>query len=218
MSFQRSMFRPMKTKKYLSTIAVLLLLILFIWTLGLFAFVNMIPDGATEKNRLTDAIVVLTGGSDRLKQGLNLLTEKRAKKLFVSGVYLRNDVRRLLSVQQHNPAEVLCCISLGYAATSTAENAIETAGWIKKHGYISIRLVTASYHMPRSLIEFQHIMPNIEIIPHPVFPKKFKRARWWAWPGTIALIISEYSKYIITSTVKNLDKVWRALAPEAHLK
>ena len=74
----------------------------------------MIPERITNKNPNSDAIVVLTGGSDRLKKGLQLLTKKKAKKLFISGVYRGNDVRRLLQVQQHNPTEVLCCISLGY--------------------------------------------------------------------------------------------------------
>ena len=61
-----------------------------------------------------------------------------------------------------------------YAATSTMGNAIETADWIKKSGFNSIILVTANYHMPRSLMLFRHIMPEIRIIPHPVFPIQFE--------------------------------------------
>ena len=173
-----------------------------------YSFVGLIPQKPIEAKRSTDAIVVLTGGSDRLKEGLTLLTDKKAKKLFVSGVYRGNDVRRLLEIQQRSPADLLCCISLGYNATSTAGNAIETAGWIADQNYHSLRLVTANYHMPRSLLEFHHLMPTLEIIPHAVFPAQFKRAQWWLWPGTAALIISEYTKYIVASTRRKLDKLW----------
>ena len=36
-------------------------------------------------------------------------------------------------------------------------------------GYQSLRLVTASYHMPRSIQEFHHHMPQVRIVPHAVF-------------------------------------------------
>ena len=61
----------------------------------------------------------------------------------------------------------------------------------------SLRLVTAAYHMPRSLLEFRHAMPEIEIVPHPVFPENFKQRDWWRWPGSASLIVREYSKYLV---------------------
>ncbi len=209
-------FGPVQTKRRFSVLLILLIAAIAIWTFGLFAFVNLIPDETPEVEikilQPTDAIVVLTGGTNRLKEGLTLLTQKKAKKLFVSGVYRGNDVRRLLKVQQLNPSELLCCINLGYAATSTAGNATESASWIKQQNYKSIRLVTANYHMPRSLLEFHYALPKIEIIPHPVFPEQFKRAKWWAWPGTAALIISEYSKYSVASAHRKLEKMWLLMA------
>ena len=202
-------FRLFKLNKYLSFAVILLSIATILWLYGLLNFLRMIPERITNKNPNSDAIVVLTGGSDRLKKGLQLLTKKKAKKLFISGVYRGNDVRRLLQVQQHNPTEVLCCISLGYAATSTMGNAIETADWIKKNGFNSIVLVTANYHMPRSLMLFRYIMPEIRIIPHPVFPTQFEPAHWWARPRTTSLIISEYIKYTIASTGWWLERLWK---------
>jgi uncharacterized SAM-binding protein YcdF (DUF218 family) len=107
------------------------------------------------------------------------------------------DVAALLRVARRAPKELECCISVGYRADDTAGNAEETAGWVNERGFKSIRLVTASYHMPRSLIEFRHAMPAIRIIPHPVFPPQFKRRRWWLWPGTATLLASEFNKYVI---------------------
>ena len=51
--------------------------------------------------------------------------------------------------------------------------------------------------MPRSLFEFSFVMPNVRIIEHPVFPDKVKRERWWVWPGTASLLISEYNKFLL---------------------
>ena len=207
MTTPQPMFGPPRAKRRWRLLILLLAVLIGIWAYGLFSFVGMIPQKPTKAERSTDAIVVLTGGSDRLKEGLTLLSAKKAKKLFVSGVYRGNDVRRLLEIQQHNPADLLCCISLGYSATSTASNAIETAEWIIDQNYRSFRLVTANYHMPRSLLEFRHHMPALEIIPHAVFPAQFKRAQWWLWPGTAALIFSEYTKYIVASMRRKMEKL-----------
>ena len=40
-------------------------------------------------------------------------------------------------------------------------------------------------------------MPEIEIIPHPVFPEHFKSEDWWMWPGSSSLLVTEYSKYLV---------------------
>ena len=130
---------------------------------------------------------------------MSKINEKKAKKLFVSGVYRGVDVRRLLALSQSNRQDLLCCIELGYAAASTKGNAAETRAWIKAEGYRSIRLVTASYHMPRSIKEFRYQMPDVTVIPHAVFPKQFKRNKWWLWPGTASLILTEYIKFLMSS-------------------
>ena len=146
-----------------------------LWLIGLIWFAAMLPDQVVDTKRKTDAIVVLTGGSGRLSQGLELLAEKQARKLFVSGVYRGLDVTQLLRSGQQSPDEFQCCVALGYEADDTEGNATETSAWMKAQKFQSLRLVTANYHMPRSLIEFRHAMPDIEIVPHPVFPKTFKQ-------------------------------------------
>jgi len=168
-----------------------------LWLIGLLWFGAMLPATVSEPERRTDAIVVLTGGSGRLGQGLELLAAQRADKLFVSGVYRGVEVEELLLISQQSPEELQCCIALGYEADNTRGNAIESAAWMAEQGYHSLRLVTATYHMPRSLLEFRRAMPEIEIVPHPVFPPSFKQARWFFWPGSAALVASEYVKYLL---------------------
>ncbi len=167
------------------------------WLAGLLWFATGLPSSVAEPERVTDAIVVLTGGSGRVHRGLQLLAEKRAKKLFISGVYRGVDVQELLRISQRSPSDLECCIALGYEADSTRGNARETASWMREQGLRSLRLVTAAYHMPRSLLEFHRVLPGAEIVPHPVFPEHVKQRDWWRWPGSASLIVSEYSKYLV---------------------
>ena len=168
------------------------------WLGGLVWFAESIPRDrdSVVPTQTTDAVVVLTGGPARLKAGLAELEAGRARKLFVSGVNPRVEMSELLRTtgQTSNAGE--CCIVLGYAADNTVGNAAETRQWMEREGYRSLRLVTASYHMRRSLLEFRRAMPAIEIVPHPVFPEAFMRDSWWAWRGTLSLVVSEYHKYL----------------------
>ena len=166
-----------------------------LWVAGLFQFASLVPKQVLDPSTRTNAIVVLTGGSRRLGEGLELLSQGLAEKLFVSGVYRGVDVRELLQIVRRNPRELETRIGIGNA-TNTAENALETMVWMRARKYRSLRLVTAAYHMPRSLLEFRHAMPAVTLVPHPVFPENVKQDRWWAWPGTGSLIASEYNKFL----------------------
>lgn len=178
------------------TLGVVLVLIAG-WTAALGWFAQNIPRQVENSSSPTDAVVVLTGGSGRLRAGFELLAKKQAKKLFVSGVYRGIDVAELLRMSRQAPKELECCVALGYTADDTAGNAYETAQWMAKENFHSLRLVTANYHMRRSLLEFRRAMPAVTVIPHPVFPKNFKGEDWWRWPGTTSLILREHFKYLV---------------------
>jgi len=143
----------------------------------------------------TDAIIVLTGGRLRLQSGMDLLRDGKGRKLFVSGVNQQVDLDELLRVSG-NADWASCCTALGHGADNTLGNARETAQWIRQQGFSSLRLVTAWYHMPRSLLELDRAMPEIEIIAHPVFPDEVSQEHWWASRGTVVLLASEYGKYL----------------------
>jgi len=165
------------------------------WSGGLFWFVGQMPTAGIDDPGVTDAIVVLTGGSQRIENGLSLLAESKAKKLFISGVYRSTDVKALLRASNQQPKGLSCCIELGHEADSTRGNAAETAAWMKAENFHSLRLVTASYHMPRSLLEFSRAMPDIRIVPNPVFPKA-PQGDWWHRMHGAILVIDEYMKYL----------------------
>jgi len=170
---------------------------LALWTGGLIWFAAQLPRSTPRQVTTTDAIIVLTGGTGRLETGLQLLAETRARNLFVSGVARGVDVAALLRIARRSPDDLACCISVGYHANDTAGNARETAQWMRKRGFNSLHLVTANYHMPRSLLEFRRAMATIRIVAHPVFPQQFKIESWWRFPGTATLLSSEFNKYLI---------------------
>jgi uncharacterized SAM-binding protein YcdF (DUF218 family) len=143
----------------------------------------------------TDAIVVLTGGRLRLQNGIELLREGKGRKLFVSGVNQQVDLDELLRVSG-NADWASCCTVLGHDADNTIGNARETAQWMRQQGFNSLRLVTAWYHMPRSLLELNRAMPEVEIIAHPVFPDEVSQVHWWASRSSVLLLASEYGKYL----------------------
>lgn len=190
-------FRRKQKRRLILRVLSPLALLAGIWLAGLFWFAAELPRGVADRTRPTEAIVVLTGGSARFSQGLELLAQGRARKLFVSGVYRGVDIAELFRVRQESPDEFACCVTLGHEADDTRGNALETAAWLREQGFRSLRLVTASYHMPRSLIEFRHVLPEAEIVAHPVFPPTFKQDAWWRWPGSAHLLATEYSKFLI---------------------
>jgi uncharacterized SAM-binding protein YcdF (DUF218 family) len=182
--------------RVLRNVVGLVVVLAVVWLIGLWRFAEAIPSEVTAPDQTTDAIVVLTGGSLRVEGGLHLLAEGKAKKLFISGVYRGVDVTELLRISRQSPDSVACCVVLGHAADNTLGNARETAQWMEGEGYHSLRLVTASYHMPRSMLEFTRAMPDIAIVPNPVFPEFIQDTPWWQSRRSASLIASEYSKYL----------------------
>ncbi|MBM3545941.1 MAG: YdcF family protein [Alphaproteobacteria bacterium] len=167
------------------------------WGMGLSWFAGEMPLAAPADMQPIDAVVVLTGGSRRLGAGLEILARGDAKKLLVSGVH--PDVVKAEIAGADRRLQVLaeCCLELGYEATDTVGNAQEAARWMRRETFTSLALVTATYHMPRSLAEFRQALPDAHIVAYPVFPDNFKREEWWRWPGSAALVLAEYHKYML---------------------
>jgi uncharacterized SAM-binding protein YcdF (DUF218 family) len=168
------------------------------WAAGLVWFIGQLPIEPSQDSRKADAVVVLTGGSARLDYGLQLLAEGKGDRLFISGVserFTTDDILRHVStaLRQRLPAQA---IFLGHTAENTIGNAEETARWLQKNHCKTIRLVTANYHMPRSIREFEDAAPGITIIPAPVFPDDFAASQWWKHTDSRHLLLSEYHKYI----------------------
>jgi uncharacterized SAM-binding protein YcdF (DUF218 family) len=185
-----------RTRRAAAALGIVIGLLAGAWGAGLVLFAAGLGAGVEDRDTVTDAIVVLTGGSDRLTSGLVLLEAGKGRKLFVSGVHKAVDLPDLLRRAHLPPSDALPAVVLGHAADDTVGNAIETAAWMEAEGFASLRLVTAAYHMKRAALEFRRAMPREVIIPHPVYPDAFKTTEWWRWPGTAHLLATEYTKYL----------------------
>ena len=178
------------------------------WLAGLVWFAEALPRQVADAATVTDGIVVLTGGSERLKVGLALLGAGRARKMFVSGVGHNVAPQDIATFSARAPDLFECCVVLGRHAQDTAGNADETARWVADEGYRSLRIVTATYHMPRSMLELRQAMPDGVFVANPVFPEHVHLERWWAWPGTASLLASEYTKFLLTAARIRVQRAW----------
>jgi uncharacterized SAM-binding protein YcdF (DUF218 family) len=155
-------------------------------------------------------IVVATGGGRRVATGLGLLRDDHGSRLLISGTgkgVSKDDIIALIPSTTDEADQLFdlmgCCVDLGQSATNTRGNAIEARDWATNHGYHHLLLVTADFHLPRSLIHFHAAMPEIEIIPYPVPSFELDNtdsttSSWWKTPATIAMITKEYAKYLIS--------------------
>lgn len=175
-----------------------LTVLLILWAGGFIYFTQWIKNAPLPpENTENDALVVLTGGPERINTGLDLLIRGKAPKLFISGVNERVTLTRLqeLWASPDAQAALKCCVTLGYEARNTRQNATETAQWINTQDNIhSFRLITASYHMPRALMELRASLPDQKIIPHPVQTKAPARSQ----AEYHLLVLSEYHKTLLT--------------------
>jgi uncharacterized SAM-binding protein YcdF (DUF218 family) len=107
-----------------------------------------------------------------------------------------------------------CCVDLGYSALDTYGNAEETRQWASNRKYQSLIVVTASYHMPRSLTELSREMPGTRLLPHPVLPKHFRREAWWLHYTTARTLAGEYLKFLPSAARYGVARLLSSL--EAH--
>lgn len=128
------------------------------------AFIATLP-GPAPAGLVTDGVVVLTGGPGRLARGAEVLGGGHAKRMLVSGV-AQGVRRRELAATVDAPRRLFqCCVDLGFVAADTRGNAQESAAWVARHRFRSVRLVTAGYHMPRARLELrERLGPDVRIV------------------------------------------------------
>jgi uncharacterized SAM-binding protein YcdF (DUF218 family) len=175
--------------------------------LGFFLFASVVTRLPADNNPHADGIVVLTGEGQRIVEGARLLDEGRAQRMLISGVNSRTGKKAVLEISGLAADKFDCCVDIGYAALDTVGNASETRTWAQSRGYTSLIVVTASYHMPRSLAELALAMPGVKLIPHPVIPSNFAPARWWLNPSVTRTLVSEYIKFLPTVTHLTLSRI-----------
>lgn len=168
----------------------ILAVLVLAWALG-FALFMLALGKPLDPGVRTDAIVVPTGGAGRIDRGIVLLQAKSASRMLITGT--DPTVRPIeLAVQyKTSPRLFRCCIDLGHEAVDTRSNADETAAWVRKRGYRTVRLVTADWHMSRAKLELSNALGgDVEVVGDavPTQPR-------------FAMLLREYHKYLVRRIV-----------------
>jgi uncharacterized SAM-binding protein YcdF (DUF218 family) len=188
---------PATAKAKLRALVLLLSLVVSVAaTIGFVGFLLQLRGAEAEPANRADGIVVLTGGSSRVSDAMELLAGGYGRRLLISGVHPTNaasDISRSLS---DNQSLLRCCVDLDRSAVNTRSNAAETRRWAHDRGFKSLIVVTSNYHMPRAIVELSHAMPDVHLIPFAVVGEKWRDEPWWASGATVRLLLSEYVKYV----------------------
>jgi uncharacterized SAM-binding protein YcdF (DUF218 family) len=171
---------------------------------GFLWFVLRMPADEVALDRSADGIVVLTGGALRTQDGLELLAAKRGKRLLISGVHPGTTTGEIARTVPEYARLLACCVDLDHSAVNTVGNAVETRHWVKSRGFRSLIVVTSSYHMPRTMVEFAWQMPDVELIPFPVISEKMRNEPWWT-SSSMQLLLFEYMKYLVAQIRTRLE-------------
>jgi uncharacterized SAM-binding protein YcdF (DUF218 family) len=160
-----------------------------LWCLGGFYYIYTTESYKITNRSPTDAIVVYTGGNQRINTGISLLKAGYAPIMFISGVSSPTQLKNFLAENGIAQDQVI----YGLSANTTQDNAEEIAEFISAHNLKSIRLVTSSYHMPRALDETEsRVRLGTIIIPHPVLSEQ----------RNYKILFREYNKYILSKLLK----------------
>ena len=164
--------------------------------IGFIVFANGVDREHSEPQRSADGIAVLTGGMSRIDEAMKLLAEGKAKRVLITGVNRTTTTEELKELASQGDQYFTCCVDIDKEARNTIDNATETSEWVALHHYGSIIVVTSNYHMPRALAELARVMPGVTLIPYSVVDNNVHLERWWTYPGTTRLLLSEYLKYL----------------------
>lgn len=172
------------------------ILLLVMLIIGFIVFANGVDRERREPVYAADGITVLTGGVSRIDDAMKLLAQGKAKRVLITGVYRSTTMEQLKRLASEGDQYFACCVDIDKKARNTIDNATETAEWVTLNKYGSLIVVTSNYHMPRALAELARAMPGVTLVPYSVVDNNVHVERWWQFPGTTKLLLSEYLKYL----------------------
>ncbi len=210
--------RPARPRRRFGMLRAAALAVLALGMLGAGGFVAFLMQLRVEEarpSRVADGIVVLTGGSSRVSDAVDLLASGYGKRLLISGVHRTNGASDISRSVPESKDWFGCCVDLDRSAVNTRSNAAETKRWASERGFHSLIVVTSNYHMPRAIVEMSHAMPDIELIPFSVIGDKWRDEVWWSSGATMRLLLSEYAKYLAVEARVRLARLGIEIAPEA---
>jgi uncharacterized SAM-binding protein YcdF (DUF218 family) len=174
------------------------------FTLGFLWFTSRVPSSEITLTGATDGIVVLTGDSARISEAIELLADRRGKRLLISGANRGTTAAEISRLNPDFTRWIQCCVDFD-RALNTLGNAIETRRWAERRRFRSLTVVTSDYHMPRAMAEIAHQLPNTRLVAFPVMSERLRTDHWWASGPAMRLLLTEYVKYIVARARMRLN-------------
>ena len=130
-----------------------------------------------------DAIVVVSGDSDRMKHAVDLYKQGFAHKLILSGAAKEGFTSNALAMQLEASRSGIPnkAIILEERSANTYENAQFTKEIIKSQGIRSLILVSSPYHQRRAYETFNYVLRSegVLIQNSPSIYSNWKVDNWW---------------------------------------
>jgi uncharacterized SAM-binding protein YcdF (DUF218 family) len=141
----------------------------------------------------SDALLVLTGGENRIAEGFRAWREGMARELYILGAGGRASLDTILPGHPPLSAEELRRVHIEGWSENTLENAYSAKSAVRERGFTRVVLVTGDYHIPRAFLALRTVLPpEVSIAVLPV------RSEWKdrnALPRTLRLHFVEGWKY-----------------------
>ncbi len=200
-----SLRSAVRTRRIRSAVLKLAALCAIVLVFGFVGFIWLLPGRQVALKSDADGIVVLTGGTSRVSDALDLLASGRGKRLLITGVFPGTTTADIAREVVNYDNLLACCVDLDYSAQNTYGNAVQARRWALEHGFRSLIVVTSAYHMPRALAELAHQLPDAALIPFPVVSDRLRIEPWWSSGDTTKLVLSEYLKYLAAKVRMRFD-------------
>ena len=148
-------------------------------------------------------IMVLTGGKGRLEKGIDLLKKNVGNKIFISGVYSSEEIKKKYINSKIEQKFFSCCIFFGTQASNTKENLSEVSDWLKNNPSKEIIIVSSYYHLPRVKIIFESKINDVKIHLVPVGKIYDKNRNFLDYMFNFKVIITEFLKIFFVTHFDN---------------
>ncbi len=146
----------------------------------------------------TNAIIVVSGDTDRMKHAIDLYKQGYAPKLILSGAAREGDVSNALAmhIEASNSGIPDDAVILEERATNTFENAIFTKDIVQSKGFKNIILVSSPYHQRRVYETFRSVFRGTDVTfqNSPSIYSSWKVDSWWKIDKNTHLTQEEIAK------------------------
>lgn len=148
--------------------------------------------------KAADAILVLSGGENRIAEGFRAWKEGEGKELFILGAGQEATFTSILPAgTEISPAELSRIHIEGWSG-NTLENAFSAKSAVVSRGYRDVIIVTSDYHVPRAYLAMRKILPpDVSISVSPVVSNWGRKGAWRRLPRLFLVEGWKYWGYLL---------------------